>query len=167
MSDTPNIVLMYADDLGFGDVWCFDDRCKIPTPNIDALADCGMRFTNAHASDTISSPSRYGILTGRYSWRTSRKSGNPSPGEQPWIEEDRVTLASMLKECGYDTAALGKWGLGCDWESAARPEREGLDISPQAIDYSQPVHSGRCVGFTYDAVHLWYGRNTRGRTGRM
>ncbi len=159
MSEHPNVVLIYADDLGFGDVGCYDDRCQIPTPNIDSLAEKGIRFTNAHAPDTICSPSRYGILTGRYSWRTSRKTGNPAPGEQPWIDADRTTLASILKDCGYDTAALGKWGLGADWENAARPEREGLDISPDAIDYSKKIPVGECVGFTYDDLHLWYGRD--------
>lgn len=156
-SSRPNVVLIYADDLGYGDVHCYDARCRIPTPNLDALAQHGIRFTNAHAPDTICSPSRYGILTGRYSWRTARKSGNPAPGEQPWIQPDRPTLASALRDCGYDTAAVGKWGLGSDWQSAARPGRHGLDISPGAIDYSRPIHSGRCVGFTYDDVHLWYG----------
>lgn len=164
MSTRPNIVLIYADDLGFGDVRCFDPRSRIATPHIDALAEQGVRFTDAHAPDAICSPSRYGILTGRYSWRTERKKGNPAPGEQPWIDADRLTLASMLKECGYDTAALGKWGLGSDWASAARPSREGLDISPTAIDYSKPIHSGRCVGFTYDDLHLWYGKSYYERT---
>jgi arylsulfatase A-like enzyme len=157
MSDKPNIVLIYADDLGYGDVQCYDPRCRIPTPNIDALAARGVRFTNAHAPDTICSPSRYGILTGRYSWRTELKGGNPAPGAQPWIEADRITIASMLRDAGYNTAAFGKWGLGSDWAAAAKPGREGLDISPEAIDYGRPIHSGRCVGFTHDEVHLWYG----------
>ena len=159
MDNHPNIILIYADDLGYGDVSCYDARCRIPTPNIDALAKRGVRFTNAHAPDTICSPSRYGILTGRYSWRTSRKAGNPAPGEQPWVEAGRTTLPSMLKDCGYDTAAFGKWGLGSDWEQAARPGRRGLDISVESIDYRKPVHSGQCIGFTYDDVHLWYGYN--------
>jgi arylsulfatase A len=157
MNERPNVVLIYADDLGFGDVGCFDRRCRIPTPNIDALAGRGVRFIDAHAPDTICSPSRYGILTGRYSWRTERKSGNPAPGEQPWIDSDRLTLASMLKSCGYDTAALGTWGLGADWAAAARPGREGLDMSPKGIDYSKHIPAGECVGFTYDDLHLWYG----------
>jgi arylsulfatase A-like enzyme len=96
MSKRPNIVLIYADDLGFGDVRCFDPRSRIATPHIDALAEQGVRFTDAHAPDAICSPSRYGILTGRYSWQTERKKGNPPPGEQPWINADRLTLADYL-----------------------------------------------------------------------
>jgi arylsulfatase A len=91
----PNVVLIYADDLGYGDVGCYDSRSKIPTPNIDHLAARGICFTNAHASDTICSPSRYGILTGHYSWRTSRKKGNPPPGIQPWLAPGRLTMPQM------------------------------------------------------------------------
>lgn len=156
MNSRPNVVLIYADDLGYGDVHCYDARCRIPTPNLDALAARGVRFTNAHAPDTICSPSRYGILTGRYSWRTSRKAGNPAPGEQPWIDAGRTTLPSMLKERGYDTAAFCKWGLGGDWTAAARPGREGIDVSPAGIDYSKQIPFGECVGFTYDDLNIWF-----------
>ncbi|WP_372751884.1 arylsulfatase [Labilibaculum sp.] len=155
---TPNIVLIYADDLGYGDVTCYNKDSKIPTPNIDKLADNGMLFTDAHSPSGICSPSRYSILTGQYSWRTSRKSGNPKPGEQSWVNKGRVTIASMLRDNGYNTAAIGKWGLGSDWESAAKPSREGLDISADAIDYSKAIFSGKPYGFTYEEVHLWYGK---------
>jgi arylsulfatase A-like enzyme len=153
----PNVVLIYADDLGFGDLSCYNPDGKISTPNIDKLAQNGMRFVDAHAPDTICSPSRYGILTGRYSWRTHIKSGNPVPGDQPWIEKSRLTLPAMLKGLGYDTAVFGKWGLGADWSAAAKPGREGIDISADAIDYSKPIYSARSAGFTYEEVHLWYG----------
>ena len=153
-----NVVLIYADDLGYGDVEFLNKACKIPTPHLNKLAERGIIFTDAHASDTICSPSRYGILTGRYSWRTRLKKGNPKLGDQPWISAHRDTMASMLAREGYDTAAIGKWGLGSDWAAAARPERRGHHVLPQDIDYSKPVHSGRCVGFSYDDVHLWYTR---------
>ena len=156
MIDRPNFVVIYCDDLGWGDVGCYDARSRIPTPHIDALAAQGMRFTDAHSPSSICSPSRYALMTGRYAWRTDRKAGNPAPGEQPWISPDRWTLASMFKHLGYDTAAVAKWGLGSDWQSAAKPGRQGRDISADAIDYCQPVHSGRCIGFDYDDVHLWY-----------
>jgi arylsulfatase A len=154
----PNIVLIYADDLGWGDVECYDDRSKIPTPNIDKLAENGVRFTSAYSPDAICSPSRYGLLTGQYSWRTGWTQGNPEIGSQLVIEKGRLTIANMLKDAGYNTAAIGKWGLSADWESAAKPGRQGLDISADAIDYSKPVHSGHLVGFTYDDLHRWYGR---------
>lgn len=157
--DRPNVVLIYADDLGYGDLGCYNSNSKIPTPNIDKLADQGVLFRDAHAGSTICSPSRYAILTGSYSWRTSRKRGNPKPGEQPWIAAERTTLASLFKDNGYNTAAIGKWGLGADWEAAAKPHREGLDISAKAIDYSKPIYSGLPAGFAYEALHLWYGRD--------
>lgn len=158
LDSKPNIVLIYADDLGYGDVSCYNKNSKISTPNIDRLAEQGIMFNDAHSPDGICSPSRYGILTGRYSWRTDIKSGNPAPGAQPWLNEGRVTLASMLRDNGYNTAVIGKWGLGTDWQAAAKPEREGLDISPNAIDYTKPIHSGKPFGFTHEEVHLWYGK---------
>ncbi|CAN0603009.1 unnamed protein product, partial [Ectocarpus sp. 12 AP-2014] len=80
IKSTPNIIIIYADDLGYGDVSCYNKQSKISTPNIDKLAKNGILFTDAHSPSGICSPSRYGILTGRYSWRTSRKRGNPKPG---------------------------------------------------------------------------------------
>jgi arylsulfatase A len=154
----PNIVLIYADDLGYGDVTCYNGESKITTPNIDKLADRGVLFTNTHTPSGICSPSRYGILTGRYSWRTDRKNGNPEPGAQTWLNEGRVTMASMLRDNGYNTAVIGKWGLGSDWQAAAKPNREGLDISAEAINYSKPILSGLPFGFTHEEVHLWYGQ---------
>lgn len=106
----PNIVIIFADDLGFGDVSCYG-ATQIATPNIDRLADQGMKFTDAHSAASLCSPSRYGLLTGRAPWRLHKK-GNGfrlSPG-QP-------TLASFLKDAGYQSAAIGKWHLGYskDW----------------------------------------------------
>lgn len=153
----PNIIIIYADDLGFGDVSCYNLGSKITTPNIDKLAQNGMLFTDAHSPSCICSPSRYGILTGRYSWRTDRKQGNPEPGEQTWLDQGRLTIASMLRDEGYNTAVFGKWGLGSDWQSAAKQNREGIDVSADAIDYSKPIYSGKPFGFTHEEVHLWYG----------
>jgi arylsulfatase A-like enzyme len=160
----PNVVLIYADDLGFGDVSCYNPNSKIPTPNIDRLAAQGVRFLDAHSPDSICGPSRYGILTGRYSWRTGLRSGNPPPGSQPWINEGRIALPEMLRRKGYETAVFGKWGLGTDFASAAKPGRKGLDISAAAIDYAKPVFSGEPFGFTHEEVHLWYGREYFTRT---
>ena len=158
MPSHPNIVVIYADDLGYGDVGCYDARCRIPTPNMDALAERGVRFTDAHAASAICSPSRYALMTGRYPWRTGKWRGNVDPGAQPWIEPDRWTLASMLASLGYDTATVGKWGLGVDWASAARPGREGVDVSPEAIDYDKPIYAGRRIGFAYEELDLWFGK---------
>lgn len=106
----PNIVIIFADDLGYGDVSCYG-ATKIATPNIDRLASQGMKFTDAHSAASLCSPSRYGLLTGRAPWRLHRK-GNGyrlSPGQ--------MTLAAFLGEAGYQSAAIGKWHLGYskDW----------------------------------------------------
>jgi arylsulfatase A len=112
----PNIVIIYADDLGFGDVQCYNlERGKIPTPNIDQLADRGMRFTDGHSSSGVCSPSRYTILTGRYHWRTRLQSGIVSLWGKPVITPDRITIGSLAKQCGYHTACIGKWHLGWNW----------------------------------------------------
>ena len=111
----PNIVVILADDLGYGDVHCYAPNTgKIPTPNIDRLASRGMRFTDAHSSSAVCSPSRYALLTGRYHWRTGKAGIVPTFGS-PMIAPERLTVASLLKAHGYQTAAIGKWHLGWDW----------------------------------------------------
>jgi arylsulfatase A len=121
----PNIVLILADDLGYGDPGCFNARSKIATPHIDALARDGMRFTDAHAAGAVCVPSRYGLLTGRYPYRNK---GNRNPSNGPLIEKDRVTLASLLRDKGYTTAMVGKWHLG--FEGGIR------------FDYDKPLRGG-------------------------
>jgi len=112
----PNIVVIYADDLGYGDVQCYNPkRGKIPTPNIDRLAASGMRFTDAHSSSGVCSPSRYTLLTGRYHWRTRLQAGIVGLWAGPLIAPDRLTIAGLAKPHGYRTACIGKWHLGWDW----------------------------------------------------
>ena len=112
----PNIVVILADDLGYGDVQCYNkDRGKIPTPNIDRLATQGMRFTDGHSSSGVCSPSRYTLLTGRYHWRTRLQSGIVSLFGSPLIAPDRMTIGSLAKQQGYRTACIGKWHLGWNW----------------------------------------------------
>jgi len=106
----PNIVVILADDMGYGDPGCFNPRSAIPTPNIDRLAREGMRFTDAHAPGSWCVPSRYGLLTGRYPCRVRRFFVNRGPA----IEADRLTVASFLQDQGYATGMVGKWHLGFD-----------------------------------------------------
>ncbi len=115
-SRQPNIVIIYADDLGFGDVHCYNpERGKIPTPNIDRLASQGIRFTDAHSSSAVCSPSRYALLTGRYHWRSRLQKGIVGLFGKPLIAPDRLTIAGMVRQCGYQTACIGKWHLGWNW----------------------------------------------------
>ncbi len=124
LAERPNVVVIYADDLGYGDVQCYNpDRGRIPTPHIDRLAAEGMRFTDAHSSSGVCSPSRYTLLTGRYHWRTRLKAGIVGLWERPLIEPERLTIAGLAKQHGYRTAAIGKWHLGWNWplEPGDRP----------------------------------------------
>lgn len=112
----PNLLVILADDLGYGDVQCYNpERGKLPTPHIDRLAAQGMRFTDAHSSSGVCSPSRYTLLTGRYHWRTRLQQGIVGAWGQPLIAPDRLTIAGLVKQQGYRTAAVGKWHLGWDW----------------------------------------------------
>ena len=110
----PNIVYILADDLGYGDIRTLNpNRCKIPTPHLDRLASQGMRFTDAHSGSSVCTPTRYGLLTGRYAWRTRLQRGVlDGSNDPPLIDASRLTVASFLKQNGYATAAIGKWHLG-------------------------------------------------------
>lgn len=153
--DRPNIVVIYADDLGYGDVQCYNrERGKIPTPHMDTLASQGMRFTDAHSSSAVCSPSRYTLLTGRYHWRTRLQRGIVNLWEAPLIAPDRMTVAGFLKRQGYQTACIGKWHLGWDWpiEAGKRPLFKGdnkadVPATPAQQEawehtFSQPIAGG-------------------------
>lgn len=114
-SERPNIVFILADDLGYGDVQCLNpERGKIPTPHMDKVAAEGMTFTDAHTSSSVCTPSRYSIMTGRYSWRSKLQRSVLNGYGRPLIPTDRMTVAGFLKENGYATAMFGKWHLGLD-----------------------------------------------------
>lgn len=122
----PNIIFIYADDLGYGDISCYGMK-KIHTPNIDKLAKQGVRFTNGYATSATCTPSRYGILTGRYPWR--QQNTGIAPGDASLIiPTDHKTLPGMLQDAGYQTAVIGKWHLGIgapgttiDWNTDLKP----------------------------------------------
>lgn len=108
----PNVVIVLCDDLGYGDVRAFYPDAKVATPRMDALAHEGVRFTDAHAPSSLCTPTRYGLLTGRYAWRTRLKQGVLNGYSPALIEPGRETIASMLKKQGYRTGGFGKWHLG-------------------------------------------------------
>jgi arylsulfatase A-like enzyme len=142
MDELPNVVYILADDMGYGDVGCLNPQGKIPTPNMDRLGREGMIFTDAHSGSAVCTPTRYGVLTGRYSWRTSLKSGVYWGYSQPLIKEGRETVASLLKRHGYETACVGKWHLGLGWQalnSGADPSEKKSNTRP---DYTKPILNG-------------------------
>ncbi|MBD8488733.1 arylsulfatase [Echinicola sp. CAU 1574] len=144
----PNIVLILADDLGYGDVGTYNDQAKVNTPYIDQLAKDGMWFTDAHTPSSVCTPTRYGILTGRYSWRTRLKKSVLWPWEAPLIEEHRETLPDMLKSVGYQTAAIGKWHLGWNWSTHDTVPAE--DNNGAEVNYNEPIKGGPlAAGFDY------------------
>ena len=135
-ADKPNVVIIYTDDQGYGDASCLNPESKFRTPNLDRLAREGMTFTDAHCSDTVCTPSRYGLLTGRYSWRTELKRGVFGAERTCLIPDHRTTIASMLKSHGYQTAMVGKWHLGMDFPG----ERENRDWTKPVQD--MPLDKG-------------------------
>jgi len=157
----PNIVYILADDLGYGDLSCLNPDSKISTPNIDKLASRGITFTDAHSGAAVCTPTRYGILTGRYCWRTPLKRSVLWPWDGPLIESDRLTVGDLLKQHGYATACIGKWHLGWDW-----PTKDGSRMNDsivhgkwdsekrvafgEKIDFSQQIENGPITrGFDY------------------
>ena len=147
----PNILYILCDDLGYGDVHALNSGGKIATPHLDRLASEGMAFTDAHAGSSVCTPTRYGILTGRYSWR-SRLQTNVLWGVSPHlIEPQRLTAARLLREHGYSTACIGKWHLGMDW-SRKSPGVFGDDQKedPWTADFTRKIRNGpTSVGFDY------------------
>jgi arylsulfatase A-like enzyme len=138
----PNIVYILADDLGYGDLSCMNRQSAIRTDNLDRLAAEGMIFTDAHSGSAVCTPTRYGVLTGRYSWRSLLKKGVTWGDSPHLIEPDRMTVASMLKPYGYHSACIGKWHLGWDWAMKAD--------NPKEIDFTQPIQHGPTTnGFDY------------------
>lgn len=118
----PNIVYFFVDDMGYGDASCLNPESKIETPNIDRLASEGMKFTDAHSTSAVCSPSRYSVLTGRYNWRSTLQRGIVGVYGDPLIAEDRLTVPGFLREHGYHTACIGKWHLGMGWDFEADEE---------------------------------------------
>ncbi len=138
----PNIVLILADDLGYGDVSALNKDSKIQTPNLDKIARQGVVFSDAHSGSAVCSPTRYGILTGRYSWRSSLKSGVLNGYSKPLIPASRLTVASMLKQNDYSTACIGKWHLGWEWNN--------IENGINNVDFSKPIKNGpTALGFQY------------------
>jgi arylsulfatase A-like enzyme len=153
--EPPNMVIIYADDMGYGDLNCQNPTSKIPTPNLDKLASEGMRFTDAHSSSGICSPSRYALLTGTYHWR--RQHQIVGAFGAPFFDDSDITLPQLLKAKGYTTACMGKWHLGWDWPFRNPPGGEvnqwGQDVKyylPEDIEWEKAIKGGPLDrGFDY------------------
>lgn len=143
-----------ADDVGYGDFGCFG-ATKIRTPNIDRIAETGMRFTDMHSSGAVCTPSRYSVLTGRYCWRSWMKSFVLGGLGAPLIDAATPTVASLLKRHGYATAAIGKWHLGMTWHTKegsalSTITQDGWGSDGFEVDYSRPIEDGpTTAGFDY------------------
>lgn len=146
----PNVVIILADDLGIGDVSCYNGNAAWKTPNIDRLAADGMSFSDAHTSAALCTPTRYGILTGRYNWRSTLKRGGGSGYSSPLIKKERLTIADLFQEQGYHTALIGKWHLGLNWRLAGSKQVSYDGQLRPVIDFSKAIRNGPAdQGFIY------------------
>ncbi|MEC9092890.1 MAG: sulfatase-like hydrolase/transferase, partial [Planctomycetota bacterium] len=147
-ADQPNIVVILADDLGYGDVQCYNRESKVPTPNLNLLAKQGIRFTDAHSPSTVCTPTRYSLLTGRMAFRTGMRGVFTGVGGPCMIEKQRLTLGGMLQQQGYHTACFGKWHVGMTFfdHQGKAINQNGL-AAVKRVDYSRripdsPIHRG-------------------------
>jgi len=146
----PNLIYILADDMGYGDISALNERCPFQTPYLDQMARDGVCFTDAHSTSAVCTPSRYGILTGRYNWRSRLKSNVLGGYSQPLIEEGRETVADLLRSRGYRTAAIGKWHLGMDFAKEEGFVEQPLYAQCSHVDYRGQIRQSPISnGFDY------------------
>jgi len=142
----PNIVVILADDLGYGDVQPNNPDSKIPTPSFNRLAKEGVNFTDAHSGSGVCTPTRYGLVCGRYAWRTNLKRGVLGGYSKPLIATDQQTIGDVLKSAGYHTGCVGKWHMGLGWQWKTNPPDNinffGIAGEKGSVDYGQPLTDG-------------------------
>lgn len=156
----PNVVYILADDMGYGDISALNPESGIPTPNMDNIIKNGISFTDAHSNSSVCTPTRYGILTGRYAWKTRLKKGVLWGYSEPLIEKERITVASFLKDHGYNTACIGKWHLGLGWQlkDSTLPivKTQWQKTLPKGehsnVDYTKPASGPNDLGFGYSYI---------------
>lgn len=145
-ADKPNIIIIYADDLGHGDLSCYNAKSAYKTPRIDQMAKQGVRFTDAHSPSTICSPSRYGLYAGQQIFRSTGRGGGASEGSggPSYLKPGTLTIAQMLKEKGYRTGVFGKWHVGLTWFDKDNKRLGGGFKNSLLIDYekSTPLVDG-------------------------
>ena len=162
LAANPNVIVIYTDDQGFGDASCLNPKAKFQTPNLDRLAKEGISFTNGHSGDTVCTPSRYALLTGRYCWRTTRKDGVMGAEGECLIAEGRKTLASLLQENGYDTAMVGKWHLGMDFPGESHKDRDWTQpVQDMPLDKGFDYFYGVPASLNYGVLAWFEGRHAK------
>jgi arylsulfatase A len=157
----PNIVLIYTDDQGYGDVSALNPEAKFQTPHMDRLVREGIAFTNAHCSDSVCTPSRYSLLTGRYCWRTQRKDGVLHAEGECLIKDKRTTLASFLRSRGYHTGMVGKWHLGMDFPGEEGNRDWSKPIQDMPLDKGFDYYFGVPASLNYGVLAWFEGRYAR------
>ena len=156
--EKPNIIYILADDMGYGDIGTYNDESKIPTPALDAMATNGILYTDAHSNSAVSTPTRYGTVTGRYAFRTKLKKGVLTGYSAPLVEENRETIATLLNKHGYQTGCVGKWHLGLNWvkKDPSKPLYTGDEWNIENtdnVDYKKYIGGGpTACGFDYSYI---------------
>lgn len=150
-AERPNIVFIMADDMGWGDVTAYNPESLIPTPNLDRLAQEGVSFMDAHAGAAVCTPTRYGLMTGRFLWRTYKGHSLAMPYDPPIIPPERLTLGDLMQEQGYHTGYVGKWHLGLWYPALPQPGfARQYTLTESEVDFSRPVVGGPTdLGFDY------------------
>lgn len=154
----PNIVYILADDLGYGDIAYLNKKSQIETPNLDKLGRDGLVFTDAHSGSAVCSPTRYGILTGRYAFRSRLKKGVLGGYSPMLIEPERFTIADLLKKAGYQTGVIGKWHLGLDWAPVNPSKKVDAKVyddwtTTENLDIKKGIVKGpNDLGFDYSYI---------------
>lgn len=139
----PNILLILADDLGYGDVGCYNDQSRVPTPHLDRLAREGVRFIDAHSPSTVCTPTRYSLLTGHMAFRLNYRGVFTGVGGPCLIKAERLTMPEMLRQAGYATACIGKWHVGMTFfDSAGKPINQNGLKAVERVDFSRPIQGG-------------------------
>ncbi|WP_442512151.1 sulfatase family protein [Novipirellula sp. SH528] len=161
-AEKPNVIVIYTDDQGFGDASCLNPDAKFQTPNIDRLAAEGIAFTNGHSSDSVCTPSRYGLLTGRYSWRTTLKKSVMGAEGKCLIDDSRMTLASLFRDNGYHTAMVGKWHLGMDFPGENYRNRDWTQpVRDMPLDKGFDYFYGVPASLNYGVLAWFEGRHAK------
>lgn len=153
----PNLVVILADDMGYGDIQSLNSESKIPTSTLNQLAADGVTFTDAHSPSAVCTPTRYGLVCGRYCWRTRLKNGVLGGYSKPLIDPDQPTIGSVLQSAGYQTGCIGKWHLGLGWQwKDQQPDNInyfGIAGQPGSVDFSKPLTDGPAKhGFDYSYI---------------